>query len=222
MTCWLQPETSVRRTRESVAAVSDRGAGGRRMPDFSGRLKMRAIALALGVVVMPAAAFAQSAAPVDPAPAEGMSGYRVALIAAGTVGGVIAANWLTGGLITPILTYGAPEAGGAAMGAVEAGLLVDAAAAADAAAVAAAADAAAATTALEDGDRHQGRGRRFRRGCGCGRCCRGHGARRGNGREDRGRRRRRRGGQRRRRGECRRRRRRRPGRRRCSSGQSGG
>ena len=62
---------------------------------------MRAIALALGVVLMPAAAFAQNATPVEAAPVEGVSGYRIAVIAAGTVAGVIAANWLSGGLITP-------------------------------------------------------------------------------------------------------------------------
>src|SRR5260221_13690337 len=78
-----------------------------------GGRNMRAIALALGVTLLPAAAFAQdAAAPVADA-APGVSGYRIAVIAAGTVAGVIAANALTGGLITPILLYGAPEAGAA-------------------------------------------------------------------------------------------------------------
>ena len=65
---------------------------------------MRAIVLALGITLLPAAAFAQTAADAaapaaDAAPA--VSGYRIAVIAAGTVAGVIAANALTGGLITP-------------------------------------------------------------------------------------------------------------------------
>jgi uncharacterized membrane protein YfcA len=37
--------------------------------------------------------------------------YRVAAIAAGAVVGVIVANYLTGGLITPVLLWGAGDAG---------------------------------------------------------------------------------------------------------------
>src|SRR5262245_30387135 len=54
----------------------------------------------------------------------GAGGYRVAVIAAGAAVGVIAANFLTGGLITPLLTLG----GGPAAAAVTANAAAPAAA----------------------------------------------------------------------------------------------
>jgi hypothetical protein len=97
----------------------------------------------------------------------GVSGYRVLAISAGTVVGLIAANYLTAGMITPILAAGtevgmpgmaaaaaAPvEAAGAAAAApaAEAVAAVGAAPAAAAAAPAAAVEAAAAPAAAAPG-----------------------------------------------------------------------
>src|SRR5260221_6651495 len=79
-----------------------------------GGRNMRAIALALGVTLLPAAAFAQDAAvPVADA-APGVSGYRIAVIAAGTVAGGIAANAPTRRLGTADPPLCRPPAGGAA------------------------------------------------------------------------------------------------------------
>src|SRR5260221_7901139 len=79
-----------------------------------GGRNMRAIALALGVTLLPAAAFAQdAAAPVADA-GPGVSGYRIAVIAAGTVAGVIAANAPTRGAVPPHPPFCPPPAGGPA------------------------------------------------------------------------------------------------------------
>jgi hypothetical protein len=103
-----------------------------------------------GLLLAPVTAFAQEATPAPAAPPPavsqpslspmvpmpreeaGISGYRVIAIAAGTVVGLVAANYLTGGMITPILAWGTGTAiePAMAMGAVRAGgvMAVDAAA----------------------------------------------------------------------------------------------
>ena len=77
---------------------------------------MRKILLIGTVLVLPMNAMAQTA---DGQAAEGgprprvegtIDGYRVAAIAAGAVVGVIVANVVTGGMITPVLLAGAGEA----------------------------------------------------------------------------------------------------------------
>ena len=84
-------------------------------------MRLHSIIMA-GMLLVPVAAFAQEATPAQPpgvaAPPSlspvvpmprqeaGVSGYRVLAIAAGAVVGVIAANFLSGGMITPILAVG--------------------------------------------------------------------------------------------------------------------
>lgn len=82
---------------------------------------MRKVILACAVVMLPVAAQAQQPTSKPPAvdstagvaaevplprTESGYDDYRLMAIAAGTVGGVVAANALTGGLITPVLTAG--------------------------------------------------------------------------------------------------------------------
>ena len=80
---------------------------------------MRKLLLIGAVLVLPMNAMAQTAQ-TAPSLAEGVptprvegtiDGYRVAAIAAGAVVGVIVANVVTGGMITPVLLAGAGEAG---------------------------------------------------------------------------------------------------------------
>lgn len=73
---------------------------------------MRSLLVALFLLVVPAAAQAQTAQSV-PVPAEEVrvDGYRVLAIGAGAIGGVIVANAATGGLITPWLTAGMASGG---------------------------------------------------------------------------------------------------------------
>lgn len=75
---------------------------------------MRNLLVALFLLVVPAAAHAQTAESV-PVPVEEarIDGYRVLAIASGAVAGVVVANAASGGLITPWLTAG--MAGGGAM-----------------------------------------------------------------------------------------------------------
>lgn len=116
-----------------------------------------------GAAGSPPAAAQPSLSPMVPMPREeaGVSGYRVIAIAAGTVVGLVAANYLTGGMITPIMAWGTgtamepamaaammPAAGAAAVDAAAVGAAPAAAAmAAPAAAPAAAAAAAPAAAA---------------------------------------------------------------------------
>ena len=102
---------------------------------------MRKILLISAALVLPMNAMAQTATPAAesvPTPrVEGtIDGYRVAAIAAGAVVGVIVANVVTGGMITPVLLAGAGDAGMvAAMPAVaEASVVPEAAAVYDTAA----------------------------------------------------------------------------------------
>src|SRR5690625_2491739 len=78
---------------------------------------MKKVLLALFLFAVPAAAQAETLQPV-PVPAEEVrvDGYRVLAIAAGAVGGVVAANAATGGLITPWLTAGTANGGATAGG----------------------------------------------------------------------------------------------------------
>jgi len=57
---------------------------------------------------VPPAAAAPSLSPMVPMPRDeaGVNGYRIVAIAAGALVGVVAANFLTGGMITPILAFG--------------------------------------------------------------------------------------------------------------------
>jgi hypothetical protein len=57
-------------------------------------------------------------------PEPGVSGYHIMVIAAGTVAAIVAANFLSGGLITPVLTFGLPSTPEAAAAAA-AGLTVN-------------------------------------------------------------------------------------------------
>ncbi len=75
---------------------------------------MRSIIFALALLVAPVMAHAQQAVPV-PAEQTEINGYRVLAIAAGAVGGVVVANAVTGGLITPWLTAGMAAGGAPAM-----------------------------------------------------------------------------------------------------------
>jgi uncharacterized membrane protein YfcA len=85
---------------------------------------MRKVLLIGTVLILPMNAMAQTAAQTAQTVqslAEGVptprlettttDSYRVAAIAAGAVVGVIVANYLTGGLITPVLLWGAGDAG---------------------------------------------------------------------------------------------------------------
>lgn len=73
---------------------------------------MRVLALVIALLVLPMAAQAQdsgsSAAESVPTPnvEAPVDFYRVGSIAVGAVGGVIVANAVTGGLITPLMTVG--------------------------------------------------------------------------------------------------------------------
>jgi hypothetical protein len=120
---------------------------------------MRRTILIASLILMPVAAAAQDASPLPPAGAApqvpyivpmpreeaGVSGYRILAITAGAVVGVVVANFLTGGMITPILAAGT----GAAMPAMAAPAVavVEPAVVAGAAAVPAAAAAAPAAAA---------------------------------------------------------------------------
>src|SRR3954451_394999 len=84
-----------------------------------GTMRLHSVIVA-GLLLAPMSAFAQEApggppvasppslSPMVPMPREaaGVSGYRVIAIAAGTVVGLVAANFLTGGMITPVLAWG--------------------------------------------------------------------------------------------------------------------
>ena len=75
---------------------------------------MRKILLIGTVLVLPMNAMAQTAPPLaegvpTPRVEATIDGYRVAAIAAGAIAGVIVANVVTGGMITPVLLAGAGE-----------------------------------------------------------------------------------------------------------------
>jgi len=82
---------------------------------------MRALAIAIILLLSPVMALAQTAqqpapslaetAPPPEFPAMELSFYRVAAISAGAVAGVIAVNIASGGMITPILAAGMVDAG---------------------------------------------------------------------------------------------------------------
>jgi hypothetical protein len=82
---------------------------------------MRALAIALVLLLSPVMALAQTAqqpapslaeiAPLPDPPAMQLSFYRVAAISVGAVAGVIAVNIASGGMITPILAAGMVDAG---------------------------------------------------------------------------------------------------------------
>src|SRR5262245_54778088 len=77
---------------------------------------MRKILLIGTVLVLPMNAMAQTAPSLaESVPTPGVEakidGYRVAAIAVGAVAGVIVANAVTGGMVTPVLLWGAGDAG---------------------------------------------------------------------------------------------------------------
>jgi hypothetical protein len=86
-------------------------------------------------IVVPQAPSLSESVPMPRLQEPGMNGYRLIAIAAGAVVGVIAINYMTGGLITPILTYGSGAAipaapaplAGASAGAVVAFIAIEAA-----------------------------------------------------------------------------------------------
>lgn len=94
---------------------------------------MRKLLLALALALVPGMAAAQSIEGADtlPVPREmtgGISGYRVAAISLGAVAGVALANYLTGGMLTPLMTlgYAGGEAAAAGAGAMEGGAMLGA------------------------------------------------------------------------------------------------
>jgi hypothetical protein len=86
-----------------------------------------------GATLVPGAAVAQTAAPTTVAQeGAGLEGHRMLAIAVGAVVGVIVANGLTGGMITPVLLAGtgggtpvlAAAAAEPAVAAVQAGIII--------------------------------------------------------------------------------------------------
>src|SRR5262245_49718823 len=77
---------------------------------------MRKILLIGTVLVLPMNAMAQTAPSLaESVPTPGVEanidGYRVAAISVGAVAGVLVANAVTGGMVTPVLLWGAGDAG---------------------------------------------------------------------------------------------------------------
>lgn len=81
---------------------------------------MRALILALALLVAPVAAHAQTAGDAPAASESYVDGWRVGAIAAGAVGGVIVANYLTAGFLMPVMMVGGGE--GAMAGGMGAGM----------------------------------------------------------------------------------------------------
>lgn len=79
---------------------------------------MKALLLALALLVAPVAAHAQNSEAAAAASGGYTDGWRVGAIALGAVGGVIVANYLTGGFLMPVMMAGGGEAAmGGGMGA---------------------------------------------------------------------------------------------------------